>query len=213
MDHLSHKNPFASHDIPTMDAVLKQIEMDYQVPHQRRHDLCSAIRKMETLFGRPLSMIPASADFLRRLFEGTNHITLELSERRLQNIRSLIMAAFRHVRMSTSLAPYRRISFATRRQKSFSTRNPAITKLSARCSATRTSPRPTSTMPAPKPSPRSIYMIQSSSISKKAGRLPLMFPGRTWPSKPSSIPSTPLAMVIGDDPAKTFLAEGPMAGD
>ena len=106
MDHLSHKNPFASHDIPTMDAVLKQIEMDYQVPHQRRHDLCSAIRKMETLFGRPLSMIPASADFLRRLFEGTNHITLELSERRLQNIRSLIMAAFRHVRMSTSLAPY-----------------------------------------------------------------------------------------------------------
>jgi hypothetical protein len=102
----SSKNPFADPNIPTMDVVLEQIETDYQIPHQRRHDFCSAIRKLETLFGRPLSMMPASAEFLRRLFNGAHHLSAAMSERRLKNIRSLIMAAFRHVKISTSFAPY-----------------------------------------------------------------------------------------------------------
>jgi len=68
--------------------------------------MCSAIRALSRLFERPLTMIPASPDFLRRLFEGAHHIPAGISERRLQNIRSLIMAAFRHVGISSSLAPY-----------------------------------------------------------------------------------------------------------
>jgi len=102
----SNQNPFAEGDIPSLEALLINIETDYQIPHQRRHDICSAIRKLESLFNRPLSMIPASADFLRRLFEGTNHHTLGISKSRLGNIRSHIMSAFRHAGISTSLAPY-----------------------------------------------------------------------------------------------------------
>ena len=73
------KNPFADPAIPSMDAILARIETDYQIPHQRRQDMCSAIRSLSKLFERPLSMIPASSDFLRRLFEGTHHIPAGLS--------------------------------------------------------------------------------------------------------------------------------------
>ena len=104
--HPPPKNPFADPDIPTMDAVLARIETDFKIPHQRRQDMCSAIRTLSKLFERPLSMIPASPDFLRRLFEGVHHIPAGLSERRLQNVRSLLMAVFHHVDISTSFSPY-----------------------------------------------------------------------------------------------------------
>ena len=64
------RSPFADLDIPTMDAILVQIETDFQIPHQRRQDMCSAIRALSKLFERPLSMIPASPDFLRRVNHG-----------------------------------------------------------------------------------------------------------------------------------------------
>ena len=99
-------NPFADPNIPSMEAVLEQIESDQSIHPRRRREICSAIRTLERLFGRLLSVMPASPDFLRRLFESAHHVPAGISERRLKNIRSLIMAALRHVGISNNLAPY-----------------------------------------------------------------------------------------------------------
>ena len=51
-------------------------------------------------------MMPASATYLRERFGRIHHDNIGVTKRRLQNVRSLIMAAFRAQGLSTQLAGY-----------------------------------------------------------------------------------------------------------
>jgi integrase len=100
------ENAFADASIPSFEVVREQIAADYSIPHQLRMDMVSAINRLETWFDRPLSMIPASAAFLRQLFRNFHPAQAGVTERRVQNVRSLLLRAMRTVGLSTKLANY-----------------------------------------------------------------------------------------------------------
>jgi integrase len=99
-------NAFSNPAIPHLKQVREQIEFDYSIPRQQRMDMVSAINKTGELFKLPLSSIPASAEFFRLKFQKINHHNVSVSERRLGNIKSLLMRCLRHVGLSTKLLPY-----------------------------------------------------------------------------------------------------------
>ena len=72
----------------------------------RRREIASAINTVAAWFKLPLDMIPASTSFLRDRFKHVHPAHVNVSKRRIQNVRSLIMAAFRAEGITTKLAPY-----------------------------------------------------------------------------------------------------------
>ena len=103
---MSSSNGFADPSIPTFEQVRDQIASDYSIVHQDRMDMVSAINRLEKWFGQPLSMIPASAKFLRQKFKAFHHDQVGVTRRRVQNVRSLVLRAMRTVGLTTKLAPY-----------------------------------------------------------------------------------------------------------
>ena len=103
---MSSRNAFADPSIPTFEQVRDQIASDYSIAHQERMDMVSAINRLEKWFGQPLSMIPASARFLRQKFKTFHHDQVGATRRRVQNVRSLVLRAMRTVGLTTKLAPY-----------------------------------------------------------------------------------------------------------
>ena len=93
--------------IPSFEFVRDRIASDYTIPYQSRMDIVSAINRLEHWFGVPLSMIPANAKFLRQKFKNFHHAQVGTSERRVQNVRSLVMRAMRTVGLTTKFAPYK----------------------------------------------------------------------------------------------------------
>jgi integrase len=69
-------------------------------------DMVSACNKAGKWFDSPLSAIPASASFLRPKFARLHPDHVGVSQRRIDNVRSLLLRAFRVVGVSTSLQPY-----------------------------------------------------------------------------------------------------------
>ena len=107
MNHMSKPtNAFSDPTIPTLEQVRDQIALDYGIEHQKRMDMASAINAIGKLLDLPLSIMPASAEFLRQRLKAENHLTLGVSKRRLQNVRSLVLRALRQVGLSTKLASY-----------------------------------------------------------------------------------------------------------
>ena len=102
----SPENPFSSRDIPTLEWVRNQIASDYSIPHQPRMDMVSACNMVSAWFGSPLSMISANAEFFRRRFKGFHHLHAGVTERRVQNVKSLLLKCLRQVGLSTKLLPY-----------------------------------------------------------------------------------------------------------
>ena len=68
--------------------------------------MASAIRTLAGWFSLPEENVPASAKFIREKLERVHAITASVSPRRIQNVRSLVLAAMREAGVSTKLAPY-----------------------------------------------------------------------------------------------------------
>jgi hypothetical protein len=99
-------NPFADPSIPSLAWVRDQIAVRYDLGHQVRMDLISACNKTGEWFGLPLSAVPASAAFLRAKFKRLHPAHVSVSARRIGNVRSLLLRAFREIGLSTALMPY-----------------------------------------------------------------------------------------------------------
>ena len=99
-------NPFSDPTVPSLERVRDTIEVRYDILHQRRMDMISACNKVADWFNLPLAMIPASAAFLRGKFKNFHHSHVGVSERRVGNVRSLLLAAMREAGLSTKLASY-----------------------------------------------------------------------------------------------------------
>lgn len=102
----NNDNHFADPSIPSFERVRDLIASDYSIPHQSRMDMVSAINRLKEWFGLPLSMIPASAEFLRHKFNAFHHAQVSVSRRRVQNVKSLVLRTMRTVGLTTKLAPY-----------------------------------------------------------------------------------------------------------
>ncbi len=99
-------NPFSDPSIPSLEWVRDEICGRYDLSHQHRMDMVSACNAAGRWFDLPLSAIPARASFLRPKFERLHPARVSVSQRRIDNVKSLILRAFREVRIATNLQPY-----------------------------------------------------------------------------------------------------------
>ena len=100
------ENPFSSREFPTLKWVRDKIASSYEIPHQARMDMVSACNTGSLWFGLPLSMIPASAEFFRQKFKNIHPLQVGVSERRFNNVKSLLLKCLRQAGLSTKLMPY-----------------------------------------------------------------------------------------------------------
>ena len=103
---MSSNNPFADPSLVSFAELQQKIWVNDELSYPRRREIASAINTVATWFKLPLDMIPASTSFLRDRFRHVHPAHVNVSKRRIQNVRSLIMAAFRAEGITTKLAPY-----------------------------------------------------------------------------------------------------------
>ena len=103
---MSSKNPFANPSLISFAELQQKIWVNDELSYPRRREIASAINTVATWFKLPLDLIPASTSFLRDRFKHVHPAHVNVSKRRIQNVRSLIMAAFRAEGIATKLAPY-----------------------------------------------------------------------------------------------------------
>ena len=103
---MSSKNPFANPSLISFAELQQKIWVNDELSYPRRREIASAINTVATWFKLPLDLIPASTSFLRDRFKHVHPAHVNISKRRIQNVRSLIMAAFRAEGITTKLAPY-----------------------------------------------------------------------------------------------------------
>ena len=105
-DPTACSNPFADPSVISLTQLKERIEADHSVGLLRRREICSAITSVSKWLNLPPEMIPAAMSYLRPLLGRLHPIQLGVSERRLQNVRSLLLSAFRIAGLSTKLATY-----------------------------------------------------------------------------------------------------------
>jgi integrase len=103
---MSSKNPFADPSLLNFAELQAQVLVNDTLSYPRRREMASAINTVAAWFNLPLDMIPASTSFLRDRFKHVHPAHVNVSKRRVQNVRSLIMAAFRAEGITTKLATY-----------------------------------------------------------------------------------------------------------
>ena len=99
-------NPFADLTMISLATLKERVEEDRSVELLRRREICSAITTVAKWLNMPPEMIPAAMSYLRPRLGGLHPIQLGVSDRRIQNVRSLLLSAFRIAGISTKLAPY-----------------------------------------------------------------------------------------------------------
>jgi integrase len=92
--------------LPSLADLRQKIEARHDLPLLRRRDMASAIRTLAGWFNLPEENVPASAKYMREKLARVHAITASVSPRRIQNVRSLVLAAMREAGLSTKLAPY-----------------------------------------------------------------------------------------------------------
>jgi integrase len=103
---MHNQNPFADPAIISLAELQKRIMANAVLAYPRKREISSALNTVGVWFGLPLQMIPASASFLRRKFKRIHPSHVNVSKRRVQNVKSLVMSAFRAEGISQKLAPY-----------------------------------------------------------------------------------------------------------
>ena len=103
---MSNQNPFADPSLISFAEMQQKVWANEKLSYPRRREIASAINTVAGWFKLPLDMIPASTSFLRDRFKHVHPTHVNVSRRRIQNVRSLIMAAFRAEGITTKLAPY-----------------------------------------------------------------------------------------------------------
>ena len=91
--------------LPSLADLRQMIEARQDLPILRRRDMASAIRTLAGWFSLPEENVPASAKYMRDKLERVHAITASVSPRRIQNVRSLVLAAMREASLSTKLSP------------------------------------------------------------------------------------------------------------
>ena len=99
-------NPFADLTVISLATLKERVEEDRSVELLRRREICSAITTVAKWLNMPPEMIPAAMSYLRPRLGGLHTIQLGVSDRRIQNVRSLLLSAFRIAGISAKLAPY-----------------------------------------------------------------------------------------------------------
>ena len=103
---MSSNNPFADTSLISFAELQAQVLVNDTLLYPRRREMASAINTVAAWINLPLDMIPASTRFLRDRLRHVHPAHVNVSKRRMQNVRSLIMAAFRAEGIATKLAPY-----------------------------------------------------------------------------------------------------------
>lgn len=99
-------NPFADLTVISLATLKERVEEDRSMELLRRREICSAITTVAKWLNMPPEMIPAAMSYLRPRLGGLHPIQLGVSDRRIQNVRSLLLSAFRIAGISAKLAPY-----------------------------------------------------------------------------------------------------------
>ena len=99
-------NPFANPNVISLAQLKERVEADHSVGLFKRREVCSTIATIAKWLDLPPEMIPAAMSYLRPLLGRLHPIQLGISERRIQNVKSLLLSAFRIAGLSTRLAPY-----------------------------------------------------------------------------------------------------------
>ncbi|MCZ8335437.1 MAG: tyrosine-type recombinase/integrase [Rhodobacteraceae bacterium] len=92
--------------LPSLADLRQRIEARHDLPLLRRRDMASAIRTLAGWFNLPEENVPASTKYIREKLARVHAIMASVSPRRIQNVRSLVLAAMREAGLSTKLAPY-----------------------------------------------------------------------------------------------------------
>ena len=103
---MSNQNPFADPSVISFADLRARILENDALSFPRRREIASAINAAASWFSLPLEMVPASASFLRDRFKHVHPAKVNVSRRRIQNVRSLLMAGFTAEGITTKLAPY-----------------------------------------------------------------------------------------------------------
>ena len=99
-------SPIYDPALPSLAELRGKIEARHDLPLLRRRDMASAIRTLAGWFNLPEENVPASAKYIREKLARVHAITASVSPRRIQNVRSLVLAAMREVAVATKLASY-----------------------------------------------------------------------------------------------------------
>ena len=98
-------NPFLDADQMSLAELRVRIEADHELSVYKRRDIASACRSLAEWFHLPEASIPASAPYIRERLERVHPTLINVTRRRVQNVRSLILGAMRHLKINTKLAP------------------------------------------------------------------------------------------------------------
>ena len=99
-------NSFSDTRLINLETLREQVLENYDLSFPRRREIASAINTLSKWCSLPLAAMPASATYLRERFKNLHPDLLGVSKRRLQNVRSLILAGFRAQGLSTKLSRY-----------------------------------------------------------------------------------------------------------
>ena len=103
---MSNQSPFADPSVISFAVLRERILKNGTLSFPRRCEIASAINTAASWFTLPLETVPASASFLRDRFKHVHPTKVNVSWRRIQNVRSLLMAGFRAEGITTKFAPY-----------------------------------------------------------------------------------------------------------
>lgn len=88
-------NPFADPEGPSLAGLITVIEGHAEASPRARREICSALRSLAKWFNLPPSAVPANRQHIRQKLARFHPLQAGVSERRLQNVRSLTSRAFR----------------------------------------------------------------------------------------------------------------------
>ena len=85
--------PIYDPELPSLADLRRQIEARHDLPLLRRRDIISTIRTLAGWFKLPEENVPASAKYIRDMLARVHVITANVSPRRIQNVRSLVLSS------------------------------------------------------------------------------------------------------------------------
>lgn len=95
-------NPFLQDNVLTFSEVIEQIKCDKNLTANQRRDWTSAIRRVLELLDLDPERTPASIVAIKKKLEGIHHAQANISAKTLANLKSNVLAALRHVGVSSS---------------------------------------------------------------------------------------------------------------
>jgi integrase len=100
------QNHFSDTALLSLAELKTRVEQDCKLDARKQREMISAINTTAKWVNLPAEMMPASATFLRGKFQEVHPAHHNVTKRRMQNIKSLILSAMRSQGLSTKLGSY-----------------------------------------------------------------------------------------------------------